>query len=309
MSLIEQAAQRLEQLRNAGIDVADIGTRPAPAERTPPPEALLRELEARAGLAEQAEQAAPPAEKRESRRVTIDLAKIAKSGIITPDAPRSQLADEFRVVKRPLLANALGKSAIRVERGNMIMVTSAFPGEGKTFTAANLAMSIAMELDSRVLLVDGDVANPALLPLLGLRESSGLMDVLVNPGVQLADVMLRTNVERLSILPAGKHHRRATELLSSEAMTRMIDEMATRYPDRIVLWDAPPLLPTTESRVLAGHMGQIVVVVEADRTTHHSVKSALALLEDHPVVMAMLNKARRTDVGSYYGYYGNNPDA
>jgi protein-tyrosine kinase len=312
VSLIEQAAQRLEQLRNAGIDVADIGTRPTAAERTPPPEALLRELEARAGLGAPpgAEaQAAPAAERRESRHVTIDLARIAKSGIITPDAPRSQLADEFRVVKRPLLANAFGKSAGRVERGNMIMITSAFPGEGKTFTAANLAMSIAMELDSRVLLVDGDVANPALLPLLGLRETAGLMDVLVNPDTRLGDVLLRTNVERLSILPAGRHHRRATEVLSSEAMARLIEEMASRYPDRIVLWDAPPLLPTTESRVLAGYMGQVVVVVEADRTTHHSVKSALALLEDHPVVMAMLNKARRTDVGSYYGYYGNSPDA
>jgi receptor protein-tyrosine kinase len=128
----------------------------------------------------------------------------------------------------------------------MIMVTSAFPGEGKTFTAANLAMSIAMELDSRVLLVDGDVPNPALLPLLGLREARGLMDVLVSPDVALADVLLRTNVERLSLLPAGRHHRRATELLSSEAMARLIDEMSSRYPDRIVLWDAPPLLPTTE---------------------------------------------------------------
>jgi receptor protein-tyrosine kinase len=311
VSLIEQAAQRLEQLRNAGIDVADFGTRAGTAEppaRTAPSEELLRELEARAG-AGTLPPPAPAAEKRESRHVTIDLAKVAKAGVITPDAPRSQLADEFRVIKRPLLANALGKSAIRVARGNMIMVTSAFPGEGKTFSAANLAMSIAMELDSRVLLVDGDVANPALLPLLGLRESRGLMDVLVNPGIQLADVLLRTNVERLSILPAGKHHRRATEVLSSEAMARLIDEMASRYPDRVVLWDAPPLLPTTESRVLAGYMGQIVVVVEADRTTHHALKSAFALLEDCPVVMTMLNKARRTDVGSYYGYYGNNPDA
>jgi receptor protein-tyrosine kinase len=315
VSLIEQAAQRLEQLRNAGIEVADLGTRPIAPDRTTrsaPPEELLSELAARAGLPPGAPPAAPPAptaERRESRQVALDLAKAAKAGLITPDAPRSQLADEFRVIKRPLLANALGKSAGRVERGNMIMVTSAFPGEGKTFTAANLAMSIAMELDSRVLLVDGDVANPALLPLLGLRESRGLMDVLVNPGVQLADVLLRTNVERLSVLPAGKHHRRATEVLSSEAMARLIDEMASRYPDRIVLWDAPPLLPTTESRVLAGYMGQIVVVVEADRTTHHSVKNAFALLEDCPVVMTMLNKARRTDVGSYYGYYGNNPDA
>jgi len=317
VSLIEQAAQRLEQLRNSGVDVGDLGKRPTARDsgtRTAPPDDLISELAAHAALspaapaAPAAAQPAPLLDKRESRRVMLDLAKIAKAGVITPDAPRSQLADEFRVVKRPLLANALGKSAIRVERGNMIMVTSAFPGEGKTFTAANLAMSIAMELDSRVLLIDGDVANPALLPLLGLRESRGLMDVLVNPGVQLADVLLHTNVERLTVLPAGKHHRRATEVLSSEAMARLVDELATRYPDRVVLWDAPPLLPTTESRVLAGYMGQIVVVVEADRTTHNALKSALAMLEDCPVVMTMLNKAKRTDVGSYYGYYGNNPD-
>jgi receptor protein-tyrosine kinase len=312
--LIEQAAQRLEQLRNAGIDVVDLGARPqpAPAAGHAPPEELLRRLEQHAAVAEKvapATQTPPPPPKRESRHVSLDLGRIAKAGLITPDAPRSQLADEFRVVKRPLLSNAFGKSAVRVERGNLIMVTSAFAGEGKTFTAANLAMSIAMELDSRVLLVDGDVANPTLLSLLGLRESKGLMDVLVDPAIQLPDVLLRTNVERLSLLPAGKRHRRATELLSSEAMARLIEELAVRYPDRIVLWDAPPLLPTTESRVLAGYMGQIIVVVEADRTTHSAVKSALALLEDCPVVMTMLNKARRTDVGSYYGYYGSSQDA
>ena len=318
MSLIEQAAQRLEQLRNAGIDVADLSKRPVPADtvaRSAPPEALLKELEARASASKKpaveppAPPPAPEAEKRESRRVTIDLAKIAKAGVITPDAPRSQLADEFRVIKRPLLANALGKSAVRVDRGNMIMITSAFPGEGKTFTAANLAMSIAMELDSRVLLVDGDVANPALLPLLGLRESLGLMDVLVNPASSSPTSCCGPTSNGFPSCPPGSTTGAATEVLSSEAMARLIDEIASRYPDRIVLWDAPPLLPTTESRVLAGYMGQIVVVVEADRTTHHSLKNTLALVEDCPVVMTMLNKARRTDVGSYYGYYGNNPDA
>jgi receptor protein-tyrosine kinase len=308
VSLIEQAAQRLEQLRKSGVDVPDLAVRDRAEDQAlqhdAPPEALLDELAAE--VTEQARREvrkpAPAQDAQTSRQVILDLARLAKAGVVTPDAPRSQLADEFRVIKRPLLANALGKSATRVARGNMIMVTSALPGEGKTFASANLAMSIATELDSRVLLVDGDVANPALMSMLGVRESKGLMDALVSPGVPLADVLLRTNVERLSVLPAGSPHRRATELLASDAMVRLIDELATRYPDRVVVWDAPPVLATTESRVLASHMGQVVVVVEADRTTHATVRNALAVLEDCPVVLMMLNKAERSDLGSYYGY-------
>jgi receptor protein-tyrosine kinase len=240
--------------------------------------------------------------------VLLDLPRLAAAGVVTPDAPRSQIADEFRVIKRPLIVNALGKSATRIERANMIMVTSAVPGEGKTFTATNLAMSIAMEIDSTVLLVDADVANPSLPDLLGVRESKGLMDVLTDPKVELADVLLRTNVDRLALLPAGRSHRRATEHLASDAMERLIEDIGSRYPDRIVVFDAPPLLATTEARALATHMGQIVVVVEADRTTHSALKQALTLLEDCPVVMTMLNKAAGSHVGTYYGYYGQDAD-
>jgi len=118
-------------------------------------------------------------------------------------------------------------------------------------------------------------------------------------------VMLRTNVEQLSVLPAGTPHNRATELLASDAMTRLLGEMANRYPDRILVFDAPPLIPSTESRVLASHMGQIVLVVEADRTPQASVKQALATVEQCPVVMTVLNKVEHTGSGSYYGYYGS----
>lgn len=315
MSLIEEAAKRLEQLRNAGVEVPEL-----PVERRAPPAedasatAALREAEAitaRAAELLSGARAAPPrdappaAPARSSRQVVLDLARVAANGIVTPDAPRSQMADEFRVIKRPLIANALGKSGARIERGNMIMVTSAVPGEGKTFTAINLAMSIAMEVDTRVLLVDADVANPSVPAVLGFKEPRGLMDVLIDGTVDLADVLLRTNVDRLTVLPAGRSHRRATELLASEAMERLIADLAMRYPDRIVVFDAPPLLATTEARALATHMGQIVVVVEAERTTQSAVKHALALLEDCPVVMTMLNKAARSSVGAYYGYYGH----
>lgn len=320
MSLIEEAAKRLEQLRSAGIDLADLpverrAERPAkaPAFDDRGATATIREAEAIteraaellvAGHAPPPLAPAPEAPAKTSRKVVLDLARLAAAGIVTPDAPRSQTADEFRVIKRPLIANALGKSATQIERANLIMVTSAVPGEGKTFTATNLAMSIAMEVDTRVLLVDADVANPSLLTVLGLKEPKGLMDALTDSKVDLADVLLRTNVDRLSVLPAGRSHRRATEHLASDAMERLIADLASRYPDRIVLFDAPPLLATTEARALATHMGQIVVVVEADRTTHSALKQALALLEDCPVVLTMLNKSAGSHVGTYYGYYG-----
>jgi receptor protein-tyrosine kinase len=165
-------------------------------------------------------------------------------------------------------------------------------------------MSLAMELDSTVLLVDADVANPTLPEILRFSSPKGLMNVLTDKAIRLPDVLLRTNVPKLSILPAGTPQRRATELLASEAMVRLITDVANRYADRIVIFDAPPLLPTTESRVLASHMGQIVVVVEADKTTHGALKQALATIESCPIVMTMLNKATHSEVGSYYGYRG-----
>jgi protein-tyrosine kinase len=225
---------------------------------------------------------------------------------VTPDATRSQMADEFRVIKRPLLANVRGKPGTSIKNANMIMVTSALPSEGKSFTALNLAMSIVMEMDNTVMLVDADVANPSLLKLMGLPPAKGLLDILTNDGLEPADVILRTNVPKLSILPAGTPHPRATEVLASDAMAQLVNEMALRYSDRIVIFDSPPLLPTTEARALATHMGQVVLVVAADKTTHRSVTHALATIEQCPVVMMLLNKATTSsEVGSYYGYgYG-----
>lgn len=314
MSLIEEAAKRLEQLRNAGVDLAEEAASalrgPGSADRSGPSkselEARVRELRSREHSPDP-RPAVPPPQTRpgeRSRGIVIDLAQLAAAGMVTPDAPRSQIADEFRVIKRPLLDNAQRNAATPGAPANMIMVTSALAAEGKTFTAVNLAMSIAMELDNTVLLVDADVANPTLPGVLHFSASKGLLDVLTDATTRLPEVLLRTNVPKLSILPAGAPHRRATELLASEAMERLITEIANRYADRVVVFDAPPLLPTTESRVLAAHMGQIVVVVEADKTTHSALKQALATIESCPLVMTMLNKAARSEVGSYYGYRG-----
>jgi receptor protein-tyrosine kinase len=296
VNLIEQAARRLEELRRSGVNV------PAPAQQTKDASVGTR------GRAANPRNAVLPAGGGArgtpvSKLVEIDLRRLGAMGYLTPDGPRTQIANEFRVIKRPLLKNVYDSAAVPVERANLIMVTSSLPGEGKTFVALNLAISMAMELDTTVLLVDADVSRPSVLPRLGLEAAPGLLDLLSDPSRTLADVLLRTNIERLSILPAGTPDVRATEMLASVQMTRLLDEISSRYPDRIVVFDAPPLLPSTESRVLATHMGQIVVLVEAERTSYQTVAATMSALEACPVVLPLLNKTSRTQVGNYYGYY------
>jgi len=298
VSIIEQAAERLEQLRKAGIEVPVIT--PGSAQ----PEGAAAAGAPGAAAPVDAQQAAPSggAPRKQSRRVALDLERLQAAGLVTPASSNSKIAGEMRVIKRPLLANAQGKGAPKVERGNLIMVTSSLASEGKTFVAVNLALSIAMEVDSTVLLVDGDVVAPGVMHTLGLSESKGLIDLLTTPGLEVGDVMFKTNVERLSILPAGTAHDRASELLAGDGMARLIRDLAARYPERIILFDSPPLLATTESRSLAAHMGQIVMVVEADRTPRGTVEDALSKIEACPVVMTVLNKAVESELGSYYSY-------
>jgi len=232
------------------------------------------------------------APKPNARKVDLDLARMREAGMVTAASGRTSLLEDFRVIKRPLLKRAFNEASAPGRPNNLIMVTSSLPGEGKTYCAINLAMSIAMELDHTVLLVDADVARPSVPRTLGLPAQRGLMDILIDDKLDFADVMLRTNVDTLSILPAGTSTPRATELLASSTMSNLVTEIAHRYPDRVIIFDSPPLLLTSESRVLAGHMGQIVVVVEAQTTTQHAVKESLRQLEGCSNVNLIYNKAR-----------------
>jgi receptor protein-tyrosine kinase len=236
--------------------------------------------------------------------IEIDLARLSANGYITPHAPRSRLAEEFRVIKRPLLNNARSKAGATAVDARRIMVTSALPSEGKTYVSINLAMSIAMELDTPVLLVDADATRPAVLERLGLGPTKGLLDLLVDPKLPLESVVLPTNVDRLSILPAGNPQEQATELLASESMSRLIDRLGGVDPRTIVLFDTPPLLAASESRVLAAHMGQVLLVIAADDTPQGIVAEALATVENCPVVLSLLNRVSTGDRGHYYGSYG-----
>lgn len=235
----------------------------------------------------------------------LDMEALKKNGILTPDQERTKFAEEFRMIKRPLLMNAFGKGAAPVARGNMIMVTSAMPGEGKTYNALNLAMSMTMEMDSTVLLVDSDVVKPSLTGQLGLEGYPGLIDLLLDSSMHLGDVIINTDIPRLRVLPAGKKHVRSTELLASEQMNRIATELSERYSDRIILFDAPPLLATTEATVLAHLVGQILLIVEAGKTSEQAVKEAISLLNKDKVIGTVLNKSRGSFGSGYYGgYYG-----
>jgi len=329
MNIIEQAAKRLEELRRAGVDIpwAAAGTNEGEVLATPPaaqpaappvPPAAAAAAAAAApsplrAILPEPVAAAPTraARDRRSKEVQLDMDLLFRQGYLVRETAQSLLADQLRIIKRPLLRNVHpegGGASLR--RPNLVLVTSALPGEGKTFFAVNLAMSIAMEVDHSVLLVDADVVRPAVLQRCGVKPAQGLMDVLCNPSLDLADVLLKTNVPKLSILPAGTAMKQSSEMLASAAMDRLLDELAQKYADRIVIFDAPPLLPTTESRVLAGRMGQVLMVVEANRTEQSRVAQAYAALEHCPVVMSVLNKTSASKATAGYGYgYGADPSA
>jgi protein-tyrosine kinase len=247
-------------------------------------------------------------------RVNIDFAALQQLGFLNPATPRSRLADEFRAIKRPLLRNIDERSAAaRGLRPNLIMVTSALQGDGKTFNSINLAVSIAMEQDRTVLFVDADVVRATAGRTLGVDgKAPGLIDLLKEGSeIEPADVILRTNMNKLSILPAGNASDKSTELLASDTMHAFMIELADRYPDRVVVFDSPPLLMTTEASVLASFMGQIVFVASADLTPQTAVQEALEQIGEDKLVGMVLNRAsqRRSKllgIGSYgYGYgYG-----
>lgn len=242
-----------------------------------------------------------------SRSKVLDLEKLAEKGFLTPDSGRTQLAEEMRHIKRPLVLNASKKDDASTKNANLIMVTSSNPSEGKTYTSLNLAMSVAKERDKTVLLVDADVAKPGVTKVLELEKEKGLVDFLSDDSLDISDVMLETNIPNFRFVPAGKRHIHSTELLSSNQMKELVSELCSRYPDRIVIFDSPPLLATSEASVLSELVGQIVMVVEAEKTTQQQIEEALSQVNDTSRVAFVLNKASSALGSDYYGYgsYGS----
>jgi len=244
-----------------------------------------------------------PPDTRYSRQIEINLTQLHKLGMITRYDEKSRIAEEFRIIKRPLIQGALNRPEGHTSNGNLIMVTSAIAGEGKSFCAINLAISIAMEMDHTVLLIDADVARPSMPRYLGIQPDVGLLDILLDDNIELADVIMKTNIENLSILMSGEMSKQSTELLASQSMSDLLTDLSRRYADRIIIFDSPPLLLTTESRVLAAQMGQIVMVVASETTPQKQVMDALAQIKSCHDIKLIYNKSAKIAASAYYGYY------
>lgn len=304
MNIIERAVRRL---KTAEVVQAPRATeiieerRPVP----PIPSAPAASSRRRANSEVEFNQRSVPWPKRvtpiDGPSAEIDPAMLERAGMILPGGRRTQISEEFRAIKRGLLQVAKQADSGQARSNNMIMVTSAFPNEGKTFSSINLALSMSLELDHSVLLVDADVARAERVDFLGLSSGTGLMDLLLDPERSLEQTIIRTNIDRLDVLLAGSHQQQASELLASESMSRLLDRLAAQGPDRIVILDGPPLLVTTEARTLAHRAGRVVIVVEADRTPQAALKAALAQLEGCSV-FGLLNKRTGSLSGDVFNY-------
>ncbi len=235
------------------------------------------------------------------------LGRLLSSNMLVPGSNLDrEIQDEYRRIKRPLVSNAVGRNKLLVNRGNLILVTSAIPGEGKSYTSVNLALSIAHEMDTTVLLVDCDIAKQGVSRALGLEGVSGLVDVLEDDSLSIGDVMLHTDIPKLRVVSAGKNqHEYVAELLASQRMADLVDELASRYSDRIIIIDGPPLLPTPQTQIIAGLVGQVVFVIEAGKTPQALVTEALELIPEEQATGLVLNKNVGLSSRSHYGYgYG-----
>ncbi len=233
--------------------------------------------------------------------------KLDAEGLVAAAGTRNQLSEEYRAIKRPILSAIDVAEFDGIKNSNIVMVTSCVSGEGKTFSAINLAISIAMERDRSVLLIDGDVTNPSAGERLGFPpKQRGLTDLLLNPNLHVEDVVCQSDIKNLKFLPAGSSTHHVTELLSSRAMAELVESLSKNYKDRVIVFDTAPILLTSEASIIADLAGQIVFVVAAESTTQGMVSDALKMVNNHSRVGYVLNKTRKKQSNIYgYGYgYG-----
>ena len=293
MSVVEKAIRKLQDQKQA----AERPAPPAPpAAGTAPPEEPGAVHRATDAVASQQ----PP--------IVLERSVLRAAGLLPPEEDANLLSRQYRKIKHPLVAQAIGQGVPCAPKGYLIMIASAMAGEGKSFTAINLALSLAMEKDLTVLLVDADVAKPQLSHVLGVGESPGLLDALRDPHLRVESLIRATDIPTLSFLPAGQGSDEATELLSSARMEQLAERLGRHDSRRIVVFDSPPLLQTTESPALARAMGQIVVVVRAELTPQPVLLDALQSLDGHPAVSLVLNQSTRSATSAYY-YYGYGSEA
>ncbi len=229
---------------------------------------------------------------------------LQEKGVLPSDELLTQNADEFRIIKRPILANAFGAQSQLYDNPNLLMVTSSLPNEGKTNIAVNIALSIAHELNNTVLLIDADIAKADTSLIFDVEDKPGLIDLLVDENLDVDKVLVETGVPGFQVLPAGSDYTVKNELLASRQMRDLLEELTSRYPDRMIVIDSPPLLVTAESRIVSTLVGQIALVIESAGTSKHQVADAAAMLERDKPINLILNKTSRNFGLAQYGTYG-----
>ncbi len=326
-SLLERAADMfgLDPAANAPtIDVSSLPPEPEKKAKKPKAEPAAETPQAEVLPPEPVVEAAPavepapvkPSPRKEiartapaivpTRQGRIDRDKLAARGMVVPGAPVTGISEEYRIVKRELIRNfgGVGNRPI-LPRGHRVLIASANPGEGKTFSAVNLALSLAVEADHDVLLIDADIAKPSVLAALGLADGPGLMDALADPTLPLGDCLIQTDIPGLKVMPAGTQHTHDTELLASARTEALLAQIEAGAPGRIVILDSPPVLAASPAAVLAGHVGQLIMVVRADETLESSLRDAIGLMGACPHIQLLLNGVKFSPGGRRFGtYYG-----
>ncbi len=239
-----------------------------------------------------------------SENIPLDYARLKSFGFLTPDILNITLAEQYRRIKRPILLNAFHGGISGLKNGNLVMVTSSVPGEGKTFSSFNLAMSVANEFNHTVLYIDADVTKQTLTNCLGFSGRPGLTDILIDDSLELSELIVGTDIANLKILPAGVKDDRITELWASERMHELLAEISQRYSDRLVIFDSPPVLHDSSSSILARIVGQVILVVEAEKTPQHVLDETLTTISDSRYIGLILNKSNQK-YSSDYGYYAH----
>ncbi|HET6587804.1 MAG TPA: AAA family ATPase [Oleiagrimonas sp.] len=295
MSIVEKAVQKLKsQHPDETSSPQDVEAASSPTAST------LERAHERMQEVEPVESTAPPWH--------VDMKHLERRGLVPTevDAMR-RLGDEVRRVKRPLLNNLGGKRSGRLAHAERIVVTSAVPGEGKSFTSLNLALSLAREPDFEVLLVDGDIPKSSISHALGVEDKPGLMDLLVHKDMQPADVIVRTDIPNFLVVPSGTRHPLTTELFGGHRMEHVLDTWEKQNRQRLLVFDSSPLLATSEAQVLASHMGQVVMIVAAGRTRQQELKAAMQGLNESQYIGFVLNMSRLQASESHYydSYYSN----
>lgn len=309
MSLVERALKKLQESRGT-VPGAVAGSQ-APAALRPTPAVPLSAAPVVPEYRSAAQQPVPQQGKESApkRVVAVDRNALRTMELMPPVAFERQIASQYQHIKRSLIAIALGKSGDPIPNGRLIMLASALAGEGKTFTSINLALSMALEKDIEILLVDADVAKPHLTRIFGLQSEPGLLDLLGDGTLYPESLILPTDVAGLSMLPAGKQRANATELLASARMEEVIALLGGTDGRRIVLFDSPPLLLSTESAAIAGVIGQVVMVVRAQSTSRKAVADAIDIVGEKKPISLILNQSESPATSGYYGYgsYNESP--